>query len=497
MINVKHAPNQPVGADDGYDATAMLVAALSRQRQAQVIETHISWVLLDGHQAWKIKKPVHLPFLDTTELATREWMCHEEVRLNRRLAPSLYLGVASIHGTVVEPHIEGAGAAIEYAVWMRQFPADALLSDCLAAGRLRPVHLDRFAHRLAVFHRQARVAGLNASYGSPEAIARATHDVIANLASFDCAPQCEVLLYWLDAQTPLLHDTWLRRKIQGRVIEGHGDLHLANALMLDDEVTAFDCIEFDPALRWIDALSDVAFLMMDLLAHGRADLAFRFFNAYLDESGDHDGVPVLRHYLVYRALVRAWVARLKAGPGQAVLGPDYLGLAMRLMTPAEASLTITHGLSGSGKTVASQHRLEQQQAVRLRSDVIRKRLFDLDVDAASQTLGAPSIYNPADTARTYARLYELAQMCIKAGWPVIVDATFLARADRQRFHTLAEQAQVPFRILHCEAPLDVLRQRIAQRLLHGHDASEADLAVLDQQRAHAEPLSADELQHLV
>jgi len=473
-------------------ASATLVAALQRQLGARLLETHISWVLLDGVHAWKIKKPVQLSFLDASALATRQRLCGEELRLNRRLAPSLYLDVVAIHGTPDAPRLGGGGPVIEYALRMRQFAAGALLSEQLAAGTLLPAHLDRLAQRLADFHAAAAIAAPGTPYGTPEAIEGDALRLLEALSQHGEGLACAPLRAWMDAAAPRLHTLWQGRRAAGRVREGHGDLHLANAVLLGDDVTAFDCLEFDPALRWIDVLSDIGFLVMDLLAHGRGDFAFRFLNAYLDRSGDHAGVPVLRWYLVYRALVRALVARIRAGQGGAASGPDHLALALRLAGQADARLLITHGVSGSGKSHVGQRLLEQAQAIRVRSDVERKRLFGLQaLDASAQRVPG-GIYGADATRRTYARLRELAGIALAAGHRVIVDAAFLRSTERDDFRRLALELEVPFTVLHCQAPAAVLHERVRARGERGDDASEADLSVLERQLAAAEPLSAAE-----
>lgn len=466
-----------------------LVDRLHQQRRARLIETHISWVLLDGQDAWKLKKPLHLPFLDASTLALRHKLCEEELRLNRRMAPSLYLDVTPITGTTDAPVLGGTGPAIEYAVHMRQFPKGALLGEILEAGQVQPTQLDNFARHLADFHRSAEVAPPSSPYGSPELVEQTTRDVLRNLADIGGEALSAPFADWLDAQTPLLRPLWAQRQAQGRIVEGHGDLHLANVVLLDGSLTAFDCIEFDPGLRWGDPLSDVAFLVMDLMAHQRADLAFRFLNAYLDASGDHAGLPVLRHYLVYRALVRALVARIKAGRAQTPDAPDYLALARRLVVPTSPRLLITHGVSGSGKTFVSQGLLEQARAIRLRSDVERKRLFGL----------APQLYNRVRTQATYAHLRDLAQLSLQAGWHIIVDATFLDPAERDRFRQLASSQGSHFTILHCEAPRATLEARITARLTApqpgARDASDADTSVLAQQLQRDTALRPEETRY--
>ena len=485
--NLRAAP-----AGHGYctelATSAGLVAALRRQFGLRLLETHMSWVLLGKDTAWKIKKPVRWPFLDASDLATRRRLCEQELRLNRRLAPCLYLDVVPIRGSPTMPVVDGgAGPPIEYALRMKRFGRGALFSERLAAGRLRPAHLDQLAQRLAAFHAQAAVAKPNTNHGSAEVIEGAMREVLDGLSGQGHGPDCVSLRQWAQQEGKALRHTWALRKAEGHVREGHGDLHLANLVSLGREVTAFDCLEFDPQLRWIDTCNDIAFLVMDLMAHQRDDLAWRFLNAYLDASGDHMGVASLRYYLVYRALVRAYVAGLYPKSGQ----PDYLALAARLSQVQRPRLLITHGLSGSGKSVLSQALLEQTAALRLRSDVERLRLFP--PKQGESPARTQQRYGPQANLRTYQRLRQMAALALQAGWPVIVDATFLRAQDRDDFRGLAAQLGVPFAILDCHAPLKTLRDRVRRRGRIGRDPSQAKVQVLTQQLLSAEPLRGDEL----
>ena len=468
----------------------------------RLIETHISWVLLAGTEAYKLKKPVRLPFLDFTTLAARRHFCAEELRLNRRLAPSLYLGVVEVRDGPDGPCFGGEGPVCDVALRMRRFPDGALWSECLAAGTLAPRHIDAMAHRLAQFHRAADVAPPDSPFGSAavhEHVTRGLIDAIdgrpTGATPSTTSPGWPALRAWLRAQLQMLAPFWDARRHAGRVRECHGDLHLANVLQLGDEATAFDGIEFDPALRWIDVLDDMAFLAMDLLAHGERRLAFRFIDAYLEDSGDHDGLPALRFHMACRALVRAQVAAIGAGQGvQSTTrcgAADYLALAAVLAPSRDPRLAITHGLPGSGKTFVSQAVLEQAGAIRLRSDVERKRLFGLG--ALESSRHAPGdIYDSAATQRTFARLLEAARVTLGAGWPVIVDAAFLRRSERQQFADQAAALGVPFTILDCRAALPLLRRRVEQRQARGGDASEADVQVLERLSVVAEPLDERE-----
>lgn len=473
--------------DAALNSARALVTTLAAAWHAELIETHISWVLLGADTAYKIKKPVHLPFVDYSSLQARRHFCEEEVRLNRRLAPGLYLGVTEITGTTESPEIDGGGPVLEYAVRMRRFPPGALFSERIAAGTLENQDVDQLAALLADFHesapRAAATDGLSGA-GQRRRIALAALEGARPLAS-DAA--FSTLQTWLTAEADALAPLWTSRLADGHVRECHGDLHLANVVRLEDHVAAFDGIEFDPALRWIDVLDDAAFVVMDLAAHQRHDLCFRFLNAWLDRTGDHAGLPALRFAVVYRALVRAQVEHLRSAGSDAAR--RYLATARAWTQPGKAWLAIMHGLPGSGKTWVSQHLLEQEGAIRLRSDVERKRLHGLGMLEDSRARGL-DLYKADTTARTYAQLFGLARAALQAGYPVILDAAFPRRIERDQAHALALDLGVPFSIVHCEAPLPVLRERLLARR---GDASEANVEVLDRLRDAGDPLSGDEM----
>jgi len=488
--------------DAGSDLVSALRDALQRAEGAPVqhLQTHLSHLLLTPTQAYKLKKPLRLPFADFSTVALRRHFCDEELRLNQRLAPSLYLDVLPVLGSASDPRLgtaqdaADAGRAIDWVLRMRRFPTGSELATLVPAGALQPAQVDAFAGRLACFHAAAPQAPEGSDWGSAAQVEQALVAVFDQLHTLlDAAGRTRLaaLRAWLAARQPQLAQAWATRRAAGRVRECHGDLHLGNVVCLDGVLTAFDCLEFSPQLRWTDTLADVGFFTMDLHAHGRSDLAWRFLDAYLAASGDYAGLAVLRPYEVYRALVRAMAARLRAAQGASAEGPDYLACAERLAAPMGARLLITHGLSGSGKsTVAAA--LLQQGAVRLRSDVERKRLFGLVPLADSAGLGL-DIYTREASQRTFAHLAEQARALLRAGYPVIVDAAFLRRTERERFHALARELGLPFAILHCHAQPTSLRRRVQERQAAGTDPSEADVAVLARQQQHAEPLAPEEL----
>ena len=466
-------------------------------------ETHISWVLLTGRDTYKIKKSVDLGFLDFSTLAARRFFCTEELRLNRRLAPNLYLDVIAIGGSPEQP-ILGGEPAIEYAVHMRRFARSCMMDRRLESGYITPQHIDKLAALIALFHISLPPAAADSPLCATTAIQTAVVENFAQLPQLFSTPDDLALLSKVreaSAQAFVVGEPLFRQRANaGCVRECHGDLHLGNIVLLDDAPVPFDGIAFSATLRWIDAISEIAFTVMDLLQRGQPQLAWRFLNAYLESNGDYAGAGVLRFYLAYRAMVRAKVAAIRANQEDPAQAPhelaacrSYLDLAHDCLTRRRPALIITHGLPGCGKSTFAQIALERLGAIRVRSDVERKRLFGLDALADSRSQTGTGIYSEQATRRTYTRLHELAHDLLAAGFPVIVDAAFLRHAERESFRMLAWEMAVPFVIASLQADEAVLAQRLAQRLSRADDASEANASVLRTLQAAQEPLQDEEL----
>lgn len=498
-----------------------LIAALLRPEAyphpvatIRLIETHLSWVLLTGADAYKIKKPLNLGFVDFSTLELRRQACQEELRLNRRLAPGLYRAVVPIHGPCQNARFTGGGPVIEWAVRMRQFPEDALLSEALECGAVAAQDFDLLAERLARFHAEAAVADPGSPWGTP---AQVGDPVLANLAVLEACPAAAAALprlrrwseHTLAGLAPLLEV----RRLGGRIRECHGDLHLGNMAWLEGRITVFDALEFSPSLRWIDVISDLAFLVMDLERRRRPDLAARVLNRWLECSGDYGGMDLWRWYFTYRALVRAKVAALRLAQrsgGDPAPDPagdrlalerelaDYLRLAeQRGVAPRSPTLVITHGLSGSGKTHLAAALCRRLGWIHLRSDLERKRGFGLPLDRPSPET-VPGLYDPATTRTLYEQtLPEAARAVLGAGWSLIVDATFLLAEQRQWMGAVARQAGCRFVILTVPVDPDLALKRIAQRRAGGVDPSDADASVLVQQRRIGQPPGMAEADRLL
>lgn len=453
------------------------------------IETHISWVLLTPQRAYKLKKAVDLGFIDQRSLASRRQACEEELRLNRRTAPTLYLGVVEVNGagelmpSGAPPGSPGTAAA-DFAVCMRRFdPAQTLdrliASDPPGAHSAQPwaAHTDDLVDQVVALHASAQVVR-EEGLGLPADLHAATGEAPAQWLSLvhDAAERAQLqgIVAWLQAQEAAHEPLCRSRREAGFVRELHGDLHLGNVCLFEGRVTVFDGIEFSVALRTLDVMNDLAFLLMDLHARGADALAWRALSRYLDATGDHAGLPLLPMCMLWRALVRFKVARLRGQDGRALLA-----LCERLMRPARPALVLMHGVSGCGKTAVSQGLLGLWGAVRLRSDVERARTPQAAGDGAPSAAGR---YAASQVEAVYARLCALAEAALRAGQRVILDATFLDAAQRQAAIAIAERQGCPWAIVHVQAPLDVMRARIAARRGQG-DASEADEAVLARQWA--------------
>lgn len=486
--------------------------------RVELVETHGAWVLLAGDFAYKIKKPVRLPFMDFSTLALRHRACETEIRVNRRFqshdrpATQLYLGVLPIVGSAAQPRWGEPGSAderqaLEFAVQMRRFDEARRLDHLCQRNALSPEHIGHFARRMTAFQASAAVVGVNSAWGHAAAAMRWPRDTFTTLGTTLANPadatQVQRLSAWTEQRFSAIEPLLSRRRQKGRVREGHGDLHLANLVLIDDTVLPFDAIEFNDELRWIDVASDMAFAWMDLLNHGQPGLANQLLSDWLDASGDVSAPTVWTFFACYRAGVRAKVAAIRLGQlGGAGASPEadaclaevrrYLALMHDIAHPPASQLVITHGLSGSGKTWASSRWLQAEasgRAIRLRSDVERKRLHGLGAQAVSGSGLNTGIYTAQAHGDTYASLLQRARGLLGDGWTVLVDAAFLRHSERAAFAALAEAVGCPFHILAPKAPVDVLRERIAARQASGGDASEATLAVLEQQLTWVEPLT--------
>lgn len=464
-------------------------------------ETHVSWVLLTGQFAYKLKKPLRLDFLDYSTAELRRRCCEEEVRLNRRHAPGLYLGVAAIGGSPDAPRVDAGGPAIEHAVKMRQFDAGDELVALIGAGTATETELHGLGDAIGQLHAHADVARQDRDHGSPTVVRRVTLDNFATLGRLPEYVRVESgldsLVIRVEAELARRRQLMESRRAAGRVRECHGDLHCGNVVRWRGRLVPFDGIEFNDALRWIDVANDVAFLTMDLAERGQAGLARAALQGWLDRLGDFEALALLPCYEAYRALVRAKVAALRvllASSGKAprelyAQTMGYLSWARRRLEPRSPLLVLTCGLSGSGKTWLADRVARERGLLQVRSDVERKRLAGLGPLDDSRSPPDGGIYTREFNERTYAHLLDCARSAIDGGASLVVDAAFLRARERLAFLALARKLGATARVLHCHAPLEVLRARVGARRAARHDASEADVALLERQQGYWEPLT--------
>ncbi|SHK01791.1 hypothetical protein SAMN05216369_0020 [Marinobacter antarcticus] len=473
----------------------------------QIIETHISQVILTGQYAYKIKKPMNFGFLDFSTLARRKHFCEEELRLNRRLAEPLYLEVLPITGTPEQPVIGGEGEPFEYLLKMRQFRQNQLFDHMQETGDLKPELLSSLAQQVAGFHDSLEPIPDDKPLGTPEAVYAAMQENFDQIRPMiddkDLLSQLDNLEAWTQTTFERHRDLIAKRRADGLVRECHGDLHLANITVYDGKVTVFDCIEFNEPFRWIDVINDLAFLLMDLESRRESALANLVLNTYLEYRDDFEALPLLPLYKAYRALVRAKIAlftlanpSLSEGEKETLMQRyrDYAQLAEDYGSIPNRYLLATVGLSASGKTCVSAAMSSELGLIRLRSDIERKRLHGLAPLEDSQSPTGGKLYSAEANEKTYERLAKLACDLLAAGLPVIADAACLKERERALFAAVAESQGVPFALIHCEAPEELRKEWVRKRK---GDASEATEELLDAQKDWFEPLTAEEKSHTV
>jgi aminoglycoside phosphotransferase family enzyme/predicted kinase len=462
--------------------------------KVEVRHTHISVVFLAGDYAYKVKKPVDLGFLDFSTLEKRCHFCEEEVRLNRRLAPTVYLGVVPVTRTATGLQMEGRGEVVEWAVKMERLPETATLEQRLQHGEVGPELMASLADKLAAFHAQAD--------GGPHVSAFGRFDVVAGNARENFAqsfPQVGITL------SRAVHDRLrilteealarLRPIIEARAGRGvprdtHGDLHLDHVYLFPErappaDLVIIDCIEFNERFRYADPVADMAFLAMDLVYHGRKDLAELFTDSYFRAAGDGEGRALLPFYKAYRAVVRGKVEGIELGEKEVPeterasaltrARAHWLLALGELEAPGHRPcLILVGGLPGTGKSTLARGLAERAEACLIRSDIVRKELAGLSELASASFPFGEAIYAPAWNERTYAECRHRAEDLLFEGKRVIVDATFGEEKQRRALLEAASRLGVPAIFLLCQAGSEVVRKRLEGRR---GDASDANWSI--------------------
>lgn len=471
-------------------------------KRFETIETHLSWVLLTGDYAYKIKKPLNLGFQDFTTLEKRKHYCELEVALNKRLAPDIYIEVLAITGSENNPTLNGTGGVIEYAVKMNQFDQHALLSNVVKQNKLNAAIVEDIAKQTAQFHQGAQICDASSDFGSAQVVYEPIKDNFTALKTLPASKQYMGELIQIEtfvAKKYLnLEPLLTSRKQNGYIRATHGDFHLGNMVLIKDKPVIFDCIEFNESFRFTDVMNDVCFLAMDFDRHHLKALGNLFVNNYFEHTFDYDGARLLSFYKSYRAMVRAKISALQLNqvtPGSdfaqklALDLKEFLRLGLDYSQEKQPALSITYGLSGSGKSLYSKRLMMEQGSIQLRADVFRKHLFNQAVFESTPKDKQATLYAPSATEKVYHTLLETSKSLLKSGLSVIVDATFLKMAHRNAFRQLAHELNLPFTIYAFDAPIEVLQDRINLRKKHTHDPSDATNEVLGLQLSQQEALS--------
>ena len=465
----------------------------------ELVETHISWVFLTGSFAYKIKKPVDFGFLNFTTLEQRKYYCEQELLLNRRFAPDIYLDVIPITESNNNLSLAGAGEIIDYAVKMKQFDHNCLFEKLLKNNQIELGHIDDLSDVVAEFHDRINIAGSDVNFGSTSEVIKPVEENFSILSGILTDSKDQEILQSLNDQMRSMYKSicpQLRaRKKEGHIRECHGDLHLGNITLIENKILLFDGIEFNDSFRWIDTISDCAFVIMDLQDHGQTVFANHFLNRYLLKTGDYSSLPVLKFYQLYRATVRAKVAGLRLQQQKVESSAykntisdlrNYLQLAASYVHKNTTFLAISFGISGSGKSWISSQLADQLGAIQLRSDVERKRLFSTSVE---------DLYSGSTTDQTYTYIMATCELVLNAGYSVIVDAAFLDKKWRRKFRAIAEKQRIPFYILSCYADQKTTRQRLRSRQDEINNVSDADISVMENQLKNMDYLDNDEMKY--
>jgi uncharacterized protein len=465
--------------------------------RVEVRQTHISVVFLTRDHVYKVKKQVTYGFLDFGTLARRKHFCEEEVRLNRRLAPDVYLGVVPITAQGKRLRLEGAGEAVEWAVKMRRLPDEATLEAGLRRGAIDAPLVEMLARRLADFHRAVAGGPVPAECGRFPTVARILRDIFSQSAAQVGTTVSQTVFDRLRALTEQALDRLqpliARRAAQGMPRDTHGDLHLDHIYYFADRappgnLVIVDCIEFNERFRFTDPVADMAFAAMDFAYHGRQDLADAFAAEYFRATGDEEGRPLLPLYSAYRATVRGSVEGLKLAQKEVAAaehcpGSDkaraYWLLALGILEEPRLrpALVLVGGLPGTGKSTLAHALAGSANFELIRSDVVRKELAGLAPHAPSPPEARSRLYSPEVNERTYAECLRRAEGLLFEGRRVLVDATFREEKRRQPFLEAATRWAVPALLVVTHADADIVRRRLQQRT---GDASDADWQVFQQ-----------------
>lgn len=463
-------------------------------------QTHISVLLLGRNRVVKLKKPVDFGFLDYTTLKKRQQACEDEIRLNRRLCPDVYIGLGGVIEIDGQIRFSGrTGKIVDYCVWMKRLPDDRMLDQLAARNQVTEGMLDRVAGRLSEFHRTSQRGAEVSKWGSLAEIRHNWEENLAQTAPFVgrtiSASTCESIRAWVNGWLEKKADLFDRRGRDGRIVDGHGDVRCESICVLEDAVCIYDCIEFNDRFRCEDVASEAAFLAMDLDARGRPDLGYFFTENYQRRVGDKDFFALLPFYRCYRAFVRGKVLSFRLNESEfsgkeqraaAEEAANYFELARRYASPLQRPAVIAvAGLSGTGKTSVARAIAGELGGRVVSSDAVRQSLFG----AAKQPAGyGEGVYTAEANRQTFRKMIAEARELMAEDGCVILDATFRRAEDRLAARELVLGVGAEWRLIECRLAPGLVRTRLTERAARQEGLSDATWETYVRQREESESL---------
>ena len=443
--------------------------------RVDMMQTQMSVIFLTGKFVYKLKKPVNLNYLDYTTLEKRRFFCEQEVALNRRLCPEVYLGVVPVTRQKADFAIGGQGEIVDYLVKMLYLPQERMLNILLERNRVQPGMVEKIAQKLADFHNRAVTNPTISSFGQMQAIKINIDEnftqTLPYLETIVTKVQFDRIRNYTENYIKRQGGLLDQRVAESKIRDCHGDLHTQH-ICFADSISIYDCIEFNDRFRYCDVASEISFLAMDLDHYGRADLSRIFVKAYIDASGDGQIKDLLKFYKIYRAHVRGKVGCFKfadpyiseAEKGQTLeAARGYFELADSYAC-SRPRLFITVGLVGSGKSTLAQVMAKRLGLTVLSSDIIRKQLAGLAPTEHRFEQMESGIYSTEFSKKTYQKMFADAETFLKDGDSVIMDATFIKAEERSKADVLAQACGADFYVIECRLDEANTRQRLAQRL---------------------------------